>query len=149
MCRRVVVMKNQWAISPLPSLLARHGVNKPSHCYHVECMINSGPFGHRFKLGDTPDVEKAGRHCFDLGFWHSWLLWSGGILQSPLHGLVFGLGIMLITPCFITSDDTIQKITILMLFRKVHAQSETSVLLFLRQVSRQDLQCWLSHAKIL
>jgi hypothetical protein len=34
---------------------------------HVEYLINSGPFGYEFKVDDTPDVEKADQHGFDVG----------------------------------------------------------------------------------
>jgi hypothetical protein len=44
---------------------------------HVERLINSGPFGYKFKLDDTPDVEKVDRHCFHLGLRHPRLLWLG------------------------------------------------------------------------
>jgi hypothetical protein len=30
---------------------------------HVDCLINSGPFGYRFEV----DVEKAGQQCSDRG----------------------------------------------------------------------------------
>jgi hypothetical protein len=29
--------------------------------------LNSGPFGYKFKVGDTADVEKADEHYFDFG----------------------------------------------------------------------------------
>jgi hypothetical protein len=87
--------------------------------------------------------KKADQHCLDLRLWHLWLLWLGGIVQTPLHGLAFGLGIILITPCFSTSYDTIQKTIFLKLFCEVHAQSETSVPLFHHQVSGHKLCCFL------
>jgi hypothetical protein len=65
MCWRVVVVKNQSAISPQLSLLAPHGIIKPLQHLHVGCLINSGSFGYEFKVDDTPDVEKADQHCFD------------------------------------------------------------------------------------
>jgi hypothetical protein len=62
-----VVVKNQIVISPQLSLLAPHDINKPFQHLHVDCLINSGPFGYKFKVDDTSDVEKADQHCFDLG----------------------------------------------------------------------------------
>jgi hypothetical protein len=44
---------------------------------HVECVINSGHFGYRFKVDDTADVEKADQHYLDFGLWHPWLLARG------------------------------------------------------------------------
>jgi hypothetical protein len=67
MCRRVVVVKKQGAISPQLSSLAPHSINKPFQHLHVECLSNSGPLGYEFKVGVTPDVEKADQRCFDLG----------------------------------------------------------------------------------
>jgi hypothetical protein len=94
-------------------------------------------------MDDTPDVEKVDQHCFELGLWHPWLLWPAGILRSPLQGLAFGFEIILVSSCLITSDDTIQKIIFLKLFRKVHSRSKTSVLLFLHQVLWHELRCFL------
>jgi hypothetical protein len=34
---------------------------------HLGYLINSGPFGYKFKVDDTPDVKKGDQHCFDLG----------------------------------------------------------------------------------
>jgi hypothetical protein len=59
MCRRVVMMKNQWAISPQLSSFAPQGINKPFQHLHIKYLINSGPFGYKFKVDDTSDVEKA------------------------------------------------------------------------------------------
>jgi hypothetical protein len=104
-------MKNQWAISPELSSLAPRRINKHFQHLHVECMNNSGSLGYKFKVDDTSNVEKADQHYFDLRLWYPWLLRSGRILLSPLHLLSFGLGFVLITPRFITSDDTIQKLS--------------------------------------
>jgi hypothetical protein len=48
------------------SSLAPHGINKPFLHLHVECLINSGSFGYKFKVDDTSDVKKANQHCLDL-----------------------------------------------------------------------------------
>jgi hypothetical protein len=32
-----------------------------------ETKKKKGPFGYKFKVDDTPDVEKADQHYFDLG----------------------------------------------------------------------------------
>jgi hypothetical protein len=76
-CQCVVIVKNQWVISLQLSLLASHIISMLFQHLHVECVINSGPFGYRFKLDDTPNVKKADQHCFNLGLWHPWLLWPG------------------------------------------------------------------------
>jgi hypothetical protein len=65
------------------------------------------------------------------------IFWSGGIFRSELRRLSFGLEIIQITSLFNTSDDMINKIIILKLFRKVRSQSEASDLFFLSHVSRQ------------
>jgi hypothetical protein len=44
-----------------------HGINKPFQHLHLECMISSGPFGHKFEVDEHPDVEEADQHSFDLG----------------------------------------------------------------------------------
>jgi hypothetical protein len=41
-------------------------ISKPFQHHHVECPINGGPFGNKFKVDHTPDVEKADQHCFDF-----------------------------------------------------------------------------------
>jgi hypothetical protein len=61
------VVKNQSAISAQLTVLVPHGINKRFHHLDVECLINSAPFRHKFKVDDTPDVEKADQHCSDLG----------------------------------------------------------------------------------
>jgi hypothetical protein len=53
-------------MSDLSTTLAPHSNNKPFQHLHAECLINSGPFGHKFEVDDTPDVEKADQHCFDI-----------------------------------------------------------------------------------
>jgi hypothetical protein len=53
------VVKNQSAIFSQRSLHARHGIIMPLQHLCVECLINSGSFGYKFKVDDTPDVEKA------------------------------------------------------------------------------------------
>jgi hypothetical protein len=73
------------AISPQLPSLAPQSNNKPFQHLHVECLINSGPFGYKLKVDDTPDVEKAEQHCLYLGLSHPWLLWPGGIVRSPVH----------------------------------------------------------------
>jgi hypothetical protein len=40
-------------------------------------MINSGLFRYTFEADDTPEAGKADQHCFNLGLWYPWLLWSG------------------------------------------------------------------------
>jgi hypothetical protein len=62
-CRGEESMSN---LSTTPTLAPR-GINKPFQHLHVEYLINSGPFGYKFKENNTPDVEKAAQHCFDLG----------------------------------------------------------------------------------
>jgi hypothetical protein len=52
-------------------------LHKPFQHLHVDCLINSGPFRHKFKVYYNPDVNKSDKNCFDLGFWHLWLLWHG------------------------------------------------------------------------
>jgi hypothetical protein len=128
------MVKNQCTISPQLSSLVPHGINKHFQHLHIECLINSGAFGNRFKMDDTPDIEKADNIVLMLDFDIRGFFGLGKILQSPLHGLTFGLGILLIT-CFITSDDKIQKNYLLKLFCKDLTQSEMSVLLFLHQAS--------------
>jgi hypothetical protein len=59
------VVKNQWAISPQLSSLAPHSIKKPFQHLH-----NSGPFGYKFKVDDTPDVEKADQNYFECELWH-------------------------------------------------------------------------------
>jgi hypothetical protein len=79
MCLRVVVVKNQWANSPQLPSLAPHGINMHFQHLHVECLINTGLFGHRFKVDDTADIEKS----------RSTLFW---VLHFDVHGFP-GLGI--------------------------------------------------------
>jgi hypothetical protein len=78
-CERLyyVVLKNQRAISPQLSSLGPDGINKPYQQLHLKCLISSGPFGYRFKVGDTPDVGKSDQHYFELGLCHPWLLLPG------------------------------------------------------------------------
>jgi hypothetical protein len=59
MCWHIVVVENQLLISPQLSSLAPHGINKPFQRLHIECLINSVPFGYKFKVDDTPDVKKG------------------------------------------------------------------------------------------
>jgi hypothetical protein len=59
-----------------PSLLPSYDI-KPVHHLGIECVINNGPVGYKYKVDDTPDVRKAYQHCFGLGLWHLWLLWPG------------------------------------------------------------------------
>jgi hypothetical protein len=47
--------------------LVPHSINKPFQHLHIERLINSGPFGCKFKVDYTPDVEREAQHCFDLG----------------------------------------------------------------------------------
>jgi hypothetical protein len=61
----LVLCHDEESMSDL-SLLTPHGMNKPFQ-HHVACLINSGLFGHEFKMDDTPDVEKADQLFFDLG----------------------------------------------------------------------------------
>jgi hypothetical protein len=67
MCQRVVLVKNQLAISPQLSSLVPHGINKPFQHLHIYFLINIGHLRYKFKVGDTPSVKKADQHCFDLG----------------------------------------------------------------------------------
>jgi hypothetical protein len=48
-------------------LTCTHGINKPFQHIHIECVINSGSFGYKFEVDDTPDVKKADQRYFDLG----------------------------------------------------------------------------------
>jgi hypothetical protein len=64
------------SLSPQLSSLAPHGINKRFQHLRVEYPINSGPFGHKFKVGDTRDVEKADQHYFDLWIHHKLFLTS-------------------------------------------------------------------------
>jgi hypothetical protein len=50
------------------SSLEPHGISKPFQRLQIDFLINSGPFWHKFKVDDAPDIEKADQHCFELGF---------------------------------------------------------------------------------
>jgi hypothetical protein len=65
--------------------LVPHGINKPFH-HHIECLINSGPFGYKCKVGDTPGVDKADQHCSFLGLSHG--LFGLGKSSTPVKGLL-------------------------------------------------------------
>jgi hypothetical protein len=67
MWQHIAVVKNQRVISPHLSSLMPHSISKLLEDLHMECMINIGPFRYNFKLDDTPDVKKAGQHCFVFG----------------------------------------------------------------------------------
>jgi hypothetical protein len=84
-CWSVVVVEKHSAISPPLYSLAPHSINKPLQTLHMECLINSGPFGHRFEVDDTTDVEEADQHCFDLGLRNPWLLWPGDSPQTVFN----------------------------------------------------------------
>jgi hypothetical protein len=55
------------AISPQLSSLSPHGINKDFQHLHAECLINSGPFGYKFKVVAILHVEKVAQHYFHLG----------------------------------------------------------------------------------
>jgi hypothetical protein len=55
--------KNERSPQNSPRLHLTASINVFKHL-HVECLINSGPFGYEFKVDDTPDVGKADQHCF-------------------------------------------------------------------------------------
>jgi hypothetical protein len=56
-----------------PILAYPSSTNTPFQHLHVECLINSGQFGHKLKIDVTSDVEKADQHCFHLGLRYSFL----------------------------------------------------------------------------
>jgi hypothetical protein len=68
MCQCIVVVKNQLAISPQLSWLVPYDANKPFQHLCIDYLINSGPFGYRFKVNVTPDVKKAYKLFLILDF---------------------------------------------------------------------------------
>jgi hypothetical protein len=46
---------NRWSLHNSPRLRFMKSVQH----LHAECLINSGPFGYKFKVHDTRDVEKS------------------------------------------------------------------------------------------
>jgi hypothetical protein len=54
------------AISPQLSPLLLPATISLSNTAQTERLINSGPFGYRFKVDNTADVENADEHCFGL-----------------------------------------------------------------------------------
>ena len=102
-CRRVVLVKNPWAVLPHFRSSSSHPFTKVCQNLLVVDLVKGLTFRHPVHVNSPSDVDKNNHHCSKFGYALPCfpLLWWTGAL--PVHGLALTFWVVLKRPRFITS----------------------------------------------